>query len=669
MDLKQLKLKEIRPQPGPQTAFAECEADIAIVGGSAFGGKTYSLLLDPLRAIHHPRFNGIFFRREMPEISAGGGPWDTSNQIYPVTGGHSTESRHKWIWQSGASMKFSHLQLESDVMSHHSAAYVYIAFDELVTFTEKQFWYLHTRNRPPAGYQGRCWMRAGTNPDADSWLRDLIDWWIGPDGYPLEERSGILRYFTRKDDKVIWVDKDWRDPDGNPPKSFTFIPAPIDFNVIGNDSDPTYKSNLYAQDLVTRERLLKGNWNISYLGGMFNSNWFDIVDPDTIPANAKRVRYWDFAATPKDAAESSDPDWTAGVKIAYTKTEIWIEDVERLRETPGVVEGKVKQVAALDGLSVAIGLEEEKGSSGKYVGDYYKRTVLPRYEVYSDAISGSKIERAKPVAALAEKGHVHIIAGRWNRDFLAEIGSFPLHKRDQVDALSGCYKLANMQQRVWPTFNRGNNKYYRSFVISWENYWHYGAVFATSGGVLHVLTAVWKRAEMRLYVYGELSGPQLSIAQIARAIVNGMSYKDRIVTGLFGNDEMFAPGRSAAVNLNTEIHRICKDISVPCKATCGPPAMYDRTGAITRANLMFHSGEIVVHEACVEAGKQFSSWTLTDGKPDPHGYPFCECLCLIVDELNRVQQIEKKKKWEDPNYKPRRKEKPMRQKMNSYQIA
>ncbi|NIM76818.1 MAG: terminase, partial [Armatimonadetes bacterium] len=44
---------EIRPQRGPQEAFLATPADIAIYGGAAGGGKTWALLLEPLRHIHN----------------------------------------------------------------------------------------------------------------------------------------------------------------------------------------------------------------------------------------------------------------------------------------------------------------------------------------------------------------------------------------------------------------------------------------------------------------------------------------------------------------------------------------------------------------------------------------------------------------------------------------
>lgn len=42
-------IKVIRPQKGPQEKFLSTTADIAIYGGAAGGGKSYGLLIEPLR--------------------------------------------------------------------------------------------------------------------------------------------------------------------------------------------------------------------------------------------------------------------------------------------------------------------------------------------------------------------------------------------------------------------------------------------------------------------------------------------------------------------------------------------------------------------------------------------------------------------------------------------
>src|SRR5688572_29150748 len=94
--------KVIAPQPGPQTKFISSSADIVIYGGAAGGGKTWGLLLEPLRHIHNPRFGGVIFRRSYPEIENEGGLWDESETIYPFAGGKPIKGRMEWQWPSGA---------------------------------------------------------------------------------------------------------------------------------------------------------------------------------------------------------------------------------------------------------------------------------------------------------------------------------------------------------------------------------------------------------------------------------------------------------------------------------------------------------------------------------------------------------------------------------------
>ena len=61
-----------------------------------------------------------------------------------------------------------------------------------------------TRNRSTCGVTP--YIRATCNPDPDSWVAELIDWWIGEDGYPIPERQGKLRYFMIDRDQYIWGD-------------------------------------------------------------------------------------------------------------------------------------------------------------------------------------------------------------------------------------------------------------------------------------------------------------------------------------------------------------------------------------------------------------------------------------------------------------------------------
>lgn len=51
----------IKPQPGPQERFLASSADIAIYGGAAGGGKTYAILMEPLRYKDVKGYRAVIF--------------------------------------------------------------------------------------------------------------------------------------------------------------------------------------------------------------------------------------------------------------------------------------------------------------------------------------------------------------------------------------------------------------------------------------------------------------------------------------------------------------------------------------------------------------------------------------------------------------------------------
>lgn len=275
--------KEIRPQPGFQVQFLSSPADIAIGGGAAGAGKTFALLLEPLRHVHNPYFGGVIFRRTSPQIRSEGGLWDTSNNLYPLVLGKPRETNLEWIFQSGAGVKFSHLEYEKNILDWQGAQVPFIGFDELTHFSEKMFFYLLSRNRSTCGV--KPYVRATCNPDPDSWVAKFIEWWIDQDtGFPIKERAGKIRYFIKDGESMVWGDSkkevldrvphivkimkeanEETNPD-NLVKSATFIPGDIYSNKELLSKDPGYLANLMAQDENTRLQLLDGNWKIKIDG-------------------------------------------------------------------------------------------------------------------------------------------------------------------------------------------------------------------------------------------------------------------------------------------------------------------------------------------------------------------------------------------------------------------
>lgn len=254
-------------------------ADILIGGGAAGVGKTFSLLLEPLRHIHVKNFGGVIFRRTSPQIRAEGGLWDASGKLYSlINNADSKETVLEWKFGDVSKIKFSHLEYEKNIYDWQGAEIPFIGFDELTHFSKKQFFYLLTRNRSTCGI--RPYVRATCNPDPDSWVYDLVKWWINDEGYPIAERQGVLRYFIQDNNNYIWGDtkeevlekgahviKDiTRNTDIDPRefvKSITFIGGSIYDNKELLSVDPGYLGNLNAQDEETKKQLLKGNWKVS----------------------------------------------------------------------------------------------------------------------------------------------------------------------------------------------------------------------------------------------------------------------------------------------------------------------------------------------------------------------------------------------------------------------
>ncbi len=272
-----MSVNYIKPQKGFQLEFLSSPADIVIGGGAAGAGKTYALLLEACRHINNSQYGGVIFRRTSPQIRSEGGLWDTSMNIYSFIGGNPKESFLEWHFPEGSKLKFSHLEHEKNKLDWQGAQIPFIGFDELTHFSESMFFYLLSRNRSTSGV--KPYVRATCNPDPDSWVRELIDWWIDEDtGYPIKERDGIIRYFIKDGANYIWgesVDEvqekasyliEQFETDlvtaEDLIKSITFISGSVYENEELLRVDPSYLANLLAQGEQEKAQLLDGNWNI-----------------------------------------------------------------------------------------------------------------------------------------------------------------------------------------------------------------------------------------------------------------------------------------------------------------------------------------------------------------------------------------------------------------------
>lgn len=436
----------IGPQAGPQEQFLASSADIVIYGGAAGGGKSFALLLEGLRHINNPNFGAVIFRKNANQITAEGGLWDTASEIYPYAGGRPSKNpRPTWRFPSGAKVSFAHLEYEKDKYAWQGSQITFIGFDELTHFTRSQFFYMLSRNRSVCGVAP--YIRATTNPDADSWVADFISWWIDPDtGYPIPERSGVIRYMVQLNNVIYWGDtpedlmekvdvkREWI-------KSMTFIPSKLSDNKILMKKNPGYIANLMAQSEVETERLLHGNWKIKPASGLFFKRT-QITFIDKIPDDVKKwVRGWDLAATSE--SEGGEPAYTAGVLIGKCRSGRYVvADVHNKRYSADEARQAIKTTAQMDKAKyrrVKIKLPQDPGQAGKAQAESFIK-FLAGFNVMTERESGSKETRAEPFAAQWQHGNVDIVKGEWNEEYLSQLESFPESQfKDMVDASSAAF--------------------------------------------------------------------------------------------------------------------------------------------------------------------------------------------------------------------------------------
>lgn len=440
----------IRPQAGPQEKFLATPADIAIYGGAAGGGKSFALLMDAMRWTRISGYGGVIFRQTYGDITNQGGLWDTSEDLYPWAGAIPKKSSLTWQWRSGARVAFSHFQHEKYKNSWQGSQIPFIGWDELTHFSKEIFFYLLSRNRSACGV--RPYTRATCNPDPDHWVRQFIAWWIGEDGYPIPERDGVIRWFIREGDDIVWAGHPSEFPKKMQAfaKSVTFIAAKLTDNPILMERDPAYMGNLMSLPRHQREALLGGNWNVRMASGdYFKRIWFEEVD--CAPTSGLVVRYWDRAAT-EVSDRNSNPDYTAGVRMRITDEGIvYVEDCVRFRARPDLVRKNIRNVASQDGVECKVVLEEDPGQAGVAEVEMLKK-YLNQFDVDSVKATKAKTVRARPFSAQCEAGNVKIAKGEWNEAWYNELESFPpendeIHD-DQVDASSGAYNYLSLAYRV-----------------------------------------------------------------------------------------------------------------------------------------------------------------------------------------------------------------------------
>jgi hypothetical protein len=275
---------------GPQEDFlASGETDV-LYGGAAGGGKSYAMLIDPLRFAHRAAHRGLIIRRSMPELRE---LIDKSRELYPKAfpGAKYKEVEKLWIFPSGAKIEFGFLERDADVYRYQGQAYSWIGFDEITHLPTEFSWnYLASRLRT-------------TDPEIETYMRCTAN----PGG------SG-----------AHWVKKRYIDP-SPPNESFRgedgltrkFIPARLDDNPYLAE-DGRYEQMLNALPPTQRQQLLEGNWDVAEGAAFTEFNPLDhVITPFEIPIGWERIKGIDYGYASESACVWGAVDPSDGTLIIY----------------------------------------------------------------------------------------------------------------------------------------------------------------------------------------------------------------------------------------------------------------------------------------------------------------------------------------------------------------
>jgi len=240
------------PHPRQQLFLSLKDEREALFGGSVGGGKSIALLMAALEYVDVPGYSALLLRRNTPGLSKPGGLLETAHEWL---NGKAlwNEQKKQWKFPSGATITFGFLEKENDKYRYYGDEYQFIGFDELTQFTLTQYLFLFSRLRKTTDMNVPLRMRAATNPGSsgNNWVAERFI----PEGFsPLDAEKMV----------IVW--KEGVDSEGRPFRR-PFVPSRLKDNPSLDSED--YMIGLQELDLVTRERLLNGEWRITERGDIY----------------------------------------------------------------------------------------------------------------------------------------------------------------------------------------------------------------------------------------------------------------------------------------------------------------------------------------------------------------------------------------------------------------
>jgi hypothetical protein len=263
-----------KPNGGPQTEFLAASEREVFYGGARGGGKSYAMLVDPLRYCSKAHHRALLIRRTMPELR----DLISKSQLlyskaYP--GAKWREQEKEWRFPSGAKIEFGYAENMTDVLRYQGQSYTWIGIDELPQYPSPDIYNFLRSSLRSVDKDIPVYLRATGNPGniGSQWVKEMfVD--------PAEPNSA----FEIKIDTPVGV------------KTITrrFIPAKLQDNPYLMQTDDYYAMLASLPD-TQRKQFLDGDWD-AYEDSAFPefSRSVHVVEPFEIPKGWYRFRAADW---------------------------------------------------------------------------------------------------------------------------------------------------------------------------------------------------------------------------------------------------------------------------------------------------------------------------------------------------------------------------------------
>jgi hypothetical protein len=386
---------------GPQEDFLAAGETDVLYGGAAGGGKSYAMLVDPLRYAHRSAHRGLIIRRSMPELRE---LIDKSRELYPKAfpGCKYKEVEKLWNFPSGAKIEFGFLERDADVYRYQGQAYSWIGFDEITHLPTEFAWnYLASRLRTTDS-EITPYMRCTANPGGSgaTWVKKrYID--------PAPSHESFIGHdgLTRK-----------------------FIPARLQDNPF-LAKDGRYEKMLQALPPTQRQQLLEGNWDVAE-GAAFTEfvPQLHVITPFEIPVHWERVKGIDYGYASESACIWAAVDPSDGTLIVY-------RELYRKGLLGTELAEMITEMEAPDPFSVQGVLDtacwSRTGTTGPTIGETLQRAGHKLRRADKNRIQG-KIQIHEYLKVM-QSGRPRIQLFNTCPNLIRELQSIPLDKRNPED--------------------------------------------------------------------------------------------------------------------------------------------------------------------------------------------------------------------------------------------